>query len=263
MHHSQYDSSGWVISSSQRPLPDNTQHSKQTDIHAPSEIWTHYLSRWMAKDPHLKLRGHWDQHCMRWWSLNMKHFCNYLLTTHYFFTDLFQTHVILGHGTSLYHKTRITIQSLRPECSSLESQNFCSHLFWAPHEKYNVTTYLIRVICNHGSDCFQNQIWAWKYKIKLASFFLVTLVFSHSSRYLTTSQSTSVTWELRGAFQKLAYFSFPVFLIDSQHGYVTPFHNLPMNVQLAYNGTNTFTAIHCLQWRGIHMRILLYMNLVT
>jgi len=34
-HHSQEDSSGWVISSSQRPLPDNTQHSQQTNIHAP------------------------------------------------------------------------------------------------------------------------------------------------------------------------------------------------------------------------------------
>jgi hypothetical protein len=29
-HHSRYDSSGQVISSSQRPLPDNTQHSQQT-----------------------------------------------------------------------------------------------------------------------------------------------------------------------------------------------------------------------------------------
>jgi len=29
-HHSRYDSSGRVISSSQRPLPDNTQHSQQT-----------------------------------------------------------------------------------------------------------------------------------------------------------------------------------------------------------------------------------------
>ena len=34
-HSSQYDSFGRVISSSQRPLPDNTQHSQQTDIHGP------------------------------------------------------------------------------------------------------------------------------------------------------------------------------------------------------------------------------------
>ena len=33
-HRTRQDSSGRVISSSQRPLPDNTQHSQQTDIHA-------------------------------------------------------------------------------------------------------------------------------------------------------------------------------------------------------------------------------------
>jgi hypothetical protein len=33
-HHTRWDSSGRVISPSQRPLPDNTQHSQQTDIHA-------------------------------------------------------------------------------------------------------------------------------------------------------------------------------------------------------------------------------------
>ena len=45
-HHSRQDLSGCVISVSQRPLPDNTQHSQQTDIHAPSGIQTHNLSRW-------------------------------------------------------------------------------------------------------------------------------------------------------------------------------------------------------------------------
>jgi len=35
MQHIRYNSSGRVISSSQRPLPDNTQHSQQTKIHAP------------------------------------------------------------------------------------------------------------------------------------------------------------------------------------------------------------------------------------
>ena len=34
-HHSMLDSSGIVIGQSQRPLPDNTQHSQQTDIHVP------------------------------------------------------------------------------------------------------------------------------------------------------------------------------------------------------------------------------------
>src|SRR5215471_11985898 len=44
-HHSRKVSSGRVISSSQRPLPDNTRHSQQTNIHAPGGIRTHDLSR--------------------------------------------------------------------------------------------------------------------------------------------------------------------------------------------------------------------------
>ena len=44
-HHSRYDYSGRVISSSQRPLPDNTRHSQQTNIHAPGGIRTQDLSR--------------------------------------------------------------------------------------------------------------------------------------------------------------------------------------------------------------------------
>ena len=44
-HHSRQDSSGRVISSSQRPLPDNTRHSQQTNIHAPGGIRTQDLSR--------------------------------------------------------------------------------------------------------------------------------------------------------------------------------------------------------------------------
>ena len=44
-HHSRYASSGRVISSSQRLLPDNTRHSQQTNIHAPGGIRTHDLSR--------------------------------------------------------------------------------------------------------------------------------------------------------------------------------------------------------------------------
>jgi len=43
-----------VISSSQRLLPDNTQHSQQTNIHAPGGILTHNLSRRKAVD--LRLR---------------------------------------------------------------------------------------------------------------------------------------------------------------------------------------------------------------
>jgi hypothetical protein len=55
-------SSRQVISSSQRPLPNNTQHSQQTDIHSPGGIRTHNFSRRAAADLRLRSRGHWDQH---------------------------------------------------------------------------------------------------------------------------------------------------------------------------------------------------------
>ena len=60
-HHSRLDSSGRVISASQRPLPDNTQHSQQTNIHAPGGIRTHNLSRRAAANLRLRPRGHWDR----------------------------------------------------------------------------------------------------------------------------------------------------------------------------------------------------------
>jgi hypothetical protein len=50
-----------MISSSQGPLPDNTQHSQQINIHAPGGIWTHDLSRQAAADLRLRPRGYWDR----------------------------------------------------------------------------------------------------------------------------------------------------------------------------------------------------------
>jgi hypothetical protein len=60
-HLSRYDSSGRVTSSSQRTLPDNTQHSQETDIHAPGGIRTHDPSKRAAADPLLRPDGHWDR----------------------------------------------------------------------------------------------------------------------------------------------------------------------------------------------------------
>ena len=56
-HHSRLDSSGRVISSSQRPLLDNTQHL----LHVPGGIRTHNLSRRAAADLRLRPRGQWDR----------------------------------------------------------------------------------------------------------------------------------------------------------------------------------------------------------
>jgi hypothetical protein len=51
-----------VISPSQRPLPDNTQHSQQTNIHTPSGIRTHDRRRRAAVDLSLRPHGCWDRH---------------------------------------------------------------------------------------------------------------------------------------------------------------------------------------------------------
>jgi len=41
IHHTRSDSSGRAISPTQRPLPDNTQHSQETEFHAPAGFETH------------------------------------------------------------------------------------------------------------------------------------------------------------------------------------------------------------------------------
>jgi len=50
------------MSPSQRPLPDNTQHLQQTNIHTPGGFRTHDRSRRVAVDLRFRLRGYWDQH---------------------------------------------------------------------------------------------------------------------------------------------------------------------------------------------------------
>ena len=53
-----------MISSSQRPLPGNTQHSQQTNIRTLGGIRTHDLSWRAAADLRRRPRGHWDRHCI-------------------------------------------------------------------------------------------------------------------------------------------------------------------------------------------------------
>ena len=49
-------------SARRRALYVTTQHSKQTDKHAPSGIRIHNLSKLAAADARLRQRGHWDRH---------------------------------------------------------------------------------------------------------------------------------------------------------------------------------------------------------
>ena len=44
-----------------RFLPDNTQHTQETDIHAPWGIRTHNSSNRAAAAPRLRPRGYWDR----------------------------------------------------------------------------------------------------------------------------------------------------------------------------------------------------------
>ena len=84
-HRSRYDSSGRVISPSQRPLPDNTQHSQQTSmprvgfepkISAGERPQTHALDR-AATGPAIIKWPKWDKFCALldtvifswWWAL--------------------------------------------------------------------------------------------------------------------------------------------------------------------------------------------------
>jgi len=49
-----------MIGPLQIPLHENRQPSPETNIHAPSRVWTSSSSMWAAADPCLRLRGHWD-----------------------------------------------------------------------------------------------------------------------------------------------------------------------------------------------------------
>jgi len=44
-----------------RLLPDNTQHSRETDFYAPGESRTCNPSKPQGANPRLRLRGHWNR----------------------------------------------------------------------------------------------------------------------------------------------------------------------------------------------------------
>jgi hypothetical protein len=50
-HHTQQDSSGRVIIPTQRPLPDNTQQSQESNIHVHGGIRTHIPKKQVVADP--------------------------------------------------------------------------------------------------------------------------------------------------------------------------------------------------------------------
>jgi hypothetical protein len=50
----------WSARRRERTLPDNTQHSQQTNIHDPGRIRTRNISRRAAVNPCQRPRGHWE-----------------------------------------------------------------------------------------------------------------------------------------------------------------------------------------------------------
>jgi len=60
-HHTRWDSSGRVINQAQRPVPDKTQYSQETNIYATDGVRTHKTSKQAAADPRLRTRGHRDR----------------------------------------------------------------------------------------------------------------------------------------------------------------------------------------------------------
>ena len=60
-HQARYDSTGRVISPTQRPPPENTQYLHKTNIRATGGIRTHNASNREVAEPRLRRRGHWDR----------------------------------------------------------------------------------------------------------------------------------------------------------------------------------------------------------
>jgi len=56
--HTRWDSCGRVSSPTQRPLPDNTQHWQDTNVHTPCRIFTRNPAKWAVADPRLRLCCH-------------------------------------------------------------------------------------------------------------------------------------------------------------------------------------------------------------
>jgi hypothetical protein len=74
----------WMSTSqTQRPLPDNTQHSQQTDIHVPGGIRTCNTSKQSAIDQRLRPRGHWDRRSLIFVRSEDRSICRYFVAWQY------------------------------------------------------------------------------------------------------------------------------------------------------------------------------------
>ena len=68
-----------MIGPSQRPLPDNTEHSQETDIHVPCGIRTRYANKRSATDPRKnimigELKSAWQENSMTYFKEQYQHY---------------------------------------------------------------------------------------------------------------------------------------------------------------------------------------------
>ena len=119
---------GRVISSSQRPLPDNTRHSQQINIHAPGEIRTHDLSG----------RAAWG-------------------STNFFATPAFNCHC---HGTSTY-----PTENIWPTCAICCTLSILQVLFLYQKMKCVINTRCLLIVARTVDESIQiptNSLSHWK-----------------------------------------------------------------------------------------------------
>jgi hypothetical protein len=83
-----------------RNLYLTTQHSQQTDTHAPGEIRTHNPSKRAAADLRFRSLGHWDWPTWNYWRQNMYIFYTFLKTE---LSSSILMHSSLQNITSIYY----------------------------------------------------------------------------------------------------------------------------------------------------------------
>jgi hypothetical protein len=98
----------------QRPLPDNIQHSKETDLHALGGIRTHNLSRRAAADLHLKF---WQIYIIH--IFTMQFISSVSLFKHYYQNCEISELVVMFHVCFVLKKLRTwaNFRSRHPEAS--------------------------------------------------------------------------------------------------------------------------------------------------
>ena len=129
-----------MISSSQKPLPDNIQHSQK--IYTFGGIRTHILSRRTVADLHLRPLGHWDRLMQRLMTINGKTSrAGYLLPI---LKRIFlhNSHLSEESGTSQMFSFYM-VQVLRTEDADMQN---CSSMYWRQYIETRTQAFCFQLI---------------------------------------------------------------------------------------------------------------------